>query len=75
MRLLNLSNEKIVELLDEMDSDSKAINKNLIEMCWYMRGGITYSEIVQLSPMDRKHIMELIKSNMEISNKSGLPFF
>jgi hypothetical protein len=75
MRLLNLSNEKIVELLDEMDSDSKAINKNLIEMCWYMRGGITYSEIVQLSPMDRKHIMELIKSNMEITNKSGLPFF
>jgi hypothetical protein len=75
MRLLNLSNEKIVELLDEMDSDSKAINKNLIEMCWYMRGGITYSEIVHLSPMDRKHIMELIKSNMEITNKSGLPFF
>jgi hypothetical protein len=75
MRLLNLSNEKIVELLDEMDSDSKAINKNLIEMCWYMRGGITYSEIVQLSPMDRKHIMELIKSNMETTNKSGLPFF
>ena len=62
-------------MLDDMDKDSKAINKNLIEMCWYMRGGITYNEIIMLSPADRKHIMELIKSNLETTNKSGLPFF
>lgn len=75
MRLLSLSNEEVVEMLDDMDKDSKAINKNLIEMCWYMRGGITYNEMIMLSPTDRKHIMELIKSNMELTNKSGLPFF
>jgi len=72
---LSLNNEQIVEMLDDMDKDSKAINKNLIEMCWYMRGGISYSEAFLLSPTDRKHIMELIKSNMELTNKSGLPFF
>lgn len=75
MRLLSLGNEEIVELLEDMDRDSKAMNKNLIEMCWYMRGGITYQEMIQLSPSDRKTIMELIKSNMELTNKSGLPFF
>lgn len=75
MRLLNLNNEDIVELLDDMDKDSKAFNKNLIEMCWYMRGGITYKEMIMLSPTDRKNIMELIKNNMELTNKSGLPFF
>lgn len=58
-----------------MDKDSKALNKNLIELCWYMRGGITYSELIMMSHLDRKHIMELIKSNMETTNKSGLPFF
>lgn len=72
---MSLNNEQIVEMLDDMDKDSKAINKNLIEMCWYMRGGITYNEIIMLSPTDRKHIMELIKSNLETTNKSGLPFF
>ena len=75
MRLLSLGNEEIVELLEDMDRDSKAMNKNLIELCWYMRGGITYQEMIQLSPSDRKTIMELIKSNMELTNKSGLPFF
>jgi hypothetical protein len=75
MRLLSLGNEEVVELLEDMDRDSKAMNKNLIEMCWYMRGGITYQEMIQLSPSDRKTIMELIKSNMELTNKSGLPFF
>lgn len=72
---MNLSNEDIIELLDKMDQDSKAINKNLIEMCWYMRGGITYKEMIMLSPTDRKTIMELIKTNLETTNKSGLPFF
>lgn len=72
---MSLNNEQIVEMLDDMDKDSKAINKNLIEMCWYMRGGITYNEMIMLSPTDRKHIMELIKSNLETTNKSGLPFF
>lgn len=75
MRLLSLSNEEIVELLDDMDKDSKAINKNVIEMCWYMRGGITYQEMIMMSPNDRKIIMDLIKGNMEFTNKSGLPFF
>lgn len=72
---MSLSNEEVVELLDEMDSDSKALNKSLIELCWYMRGGITYQEIIMMSPNDRKIIMDLIKSNLDITNKSGLPFF
>lgn len=44
-------------------------------MCWYMRGGITYDEAVMLSFQEREIINTIIKSNLEITQKSGTPFF
>lgn len=44
-------------------------------MAWYMRGGLTYDQALQLSVAERKIIGELIKSNLETTKKSGLPFF
>jgi hypothetical protein len=44
-------------------------------MAWYMRGGLTYDQALQLSVAERKIISELIKSNLETTKKSGLPFF
>ena len=40
-----------------------------------MRGGITYTELMQLPVNDISLINEIIKSNMEATKKSGLPFF
>lgn len=40
-----------------------------------MRGGISYSDSMLLTPDDRKIIGELIKDNLETTKKSGLPFF
>jgi hypothetical protein len=44
-------------------------------MAWYMRGGISYTEALELSVSERKIISELIKANLETTKKSGLPFF
>ena len=40
-----------------------------------MRGGISYSESMYLTPDDRKIISELIKENLDTTKKTGLPFF
>ena len=72
---MTLSNEEIVELLEEFDKDSKAIKKDLLTMCWYMRGSISYEDAIMLSYDDRKLIGDIIKSNLETTEKSGLPFF
>jgi len=40
-----------------------------------MRGGITLDQAMQLSYSDRESIAELIKSNLETTKKSGLPYF
>lgn len=40
-----------------------------------MRGSISYTESMYLSPAERKMINEIIKENLETTKKSGLPFF
>ena len=44
-------------------------------MSWYMRGGLTYDQALQLSVAERKIIGDLIKENLETTKKSKLPFF
>ena len=40
-----------------------------------MRGGLTYDEAMAISFQEREIITELVKKNMETTQKSGLPFF
>lgn len=44
-------------------------------MCWYMRGGISYNEIMAMSNQEREIISEVIKKNLETTEKTKLPFF
>ena len=63
MRLLTLPNEEIVELIDSYDKDSKALKQELLSMCWYMRGSISYDDSMILSFDERKMIAKIIKDN------------
>ena len=58
-----------------MDQESKQIRNDALQMCWYMRGGITYTEAMNLGHQERDIISRLIKENLETTKKSGLPFF
>ena len=40
-----------------------------------MRGGVTYSEIVQMSSSEREAMGKLIKDNLETAKKTGQPFW
>ena len=44
-------------------------------MTWYMRGGVSYEEIMLLGFDEREIINKIIKSNLESTKESGLPFF
>jgi len=51
------------------------IKKNAITMAWYMRGGVSYEDILNMSIQERNDINETIERNLETTKKSGLPFF
>ena len=70
-----MNEAEIISLLDEMENSSKAIKHEILSLCWFMRGGITYDEAMMLSFEDRNIIGEIVKGNMETTKKSGLPFF
>lgn len=46
-----------------------------LRMSWYMRGGISYDDIMMLSKAERETISKIIKDNLDTTEKSKLPFF
>tara|TARA_Y100000310_G_C20489244_1_gene718357 strand:+ start:452 stop:670 length:219 start_codon:yes stop_codon:yes gene_type:complete len=72
---LTQSDSEIKQLIDNFEKDSKQIKHNLLKLCWYMRGGLTYSEAHHLSPSEREMISDIIKENLETTKKTKLPFF
>jgi len=58
-----------------MEEDTKQIRQEALKMSWYMRGGVSYDQALQLSVSERAIISDIVKDNMETTKKSGLPFF
>jgi hypothetical protein len=72
---LTLTDQEIVNLLEGYDKETKAIRKESLKISWFMRGGLSYDDVMALSAQERNDILEIIKENMETTKKSGLPFF
>lgn len=70
-----MSIQEILQEVESLDKESKALKTDLLKICWYMRGGITIDEAYALSQEEREIIGEIIKENLETTKKSGLPFF
>lgn len=70
---MTLSNEEIVELIEQYERESKAIRREALKFAWYMRGGISYNEAMALSSSEREIIAKIIKENIEATEKSGMP--
>jgi len=62
-------------MVDAMEKETRNIRLDVLKLCWYMRGGITYEEAMQMSQTERSIINDIVKDNMETTKKSGLPFF
>lgn len=58
-----------------MEREGNDIKKNALKFSWYMRGGASYQDILNMSPQERAAIGEIIEDNLEITKKSQLPFF
>jgi hypothetical protein len=72
---LILSNQDIETYVDQMEKDSTDFREQCLKMSWYMRGGATYEDVLQMSQTERQLVSNLIKDNLETTNKSRLPFF
>lgn len=62
-------------MLKQMDDQVVKLRKELLQMCWYMRGGLSYEESIFLSREERTLIGEIIKENLETTKNTKMPFF
>jgi hypothetical protein len=58
-----------------MDQEKRSIRAEAMRNAWSLRGGLSYSDALNLSFDERKIIAEMIKENMDATKKSGLPYF
>jgi hypothetical protein len=62
-------------MIDAMEKETQDIKRDVLKLCWYMRGGVTYDEAMQMSRDEREIINTIVKENLDTTKKSGLPFF
>ena len=58
-----------------MEKEANDIRANCLKMSWYLRGGGTYEDVLNMSFKERNMINDLIKENWETTNKSKMPHF
>ena len=73
--MLTLTESDILSFFKDLENESKNIKHELLKICWYMRGGVTWQESLNLSVEERKIIADIIKENLETAKKTGQPFF
>lgn len=69
-----MSVPEILAYAKSLEKESRSIKKEVLKLCWYMRG-LSYAEGINLAPDEREIVGEIIKENLETTKKSGLPFF
>lgn len=58
-----------------MEKETSGIRREVLKLCWFMRGGVTYEEAMQMSQQERDAMSDIAKDNLETTKKSKLPFF
>jgi hypothetical protein len=75
LRLLIANTEQIGSYVDSLDKEAEQIKAESFRLAWYMRGGATYEDVMNMSVQERRLVSELAKENIETTKKSNLPWF
>ena len=72
LRLLHSAPEDVPVFLKSLEKDRDTLTKTILQILWYMRGGVTLEEAWRLDPKTRGFIVDLINENIERTKTSGL---
>ena len=75
MTLLRLDHEAAQKLFTRYEEDVNKIRRTALQLSWYMRGGATYEDVLNMSSSERGLISKLVDDNLETTKKTQLPFF
>lgn len=67
--------DQIEKLYEDMVKETNNIVINCQKLAWYMRGGLSYTEIMNLSSQELENLNKIVEENLELTKKTKLPFF
>lgn len=74
-KIEKLSDSEIVELFKQYENQINDIRKEAAKLSWFMRGGASFEDILEMTNAERAVLSTVINENLETTKKSGMPFF
>lgn len=69
-----MTNSEIENYLKSLDQQAKDVKDEIFRLSWYMRGGVSSHDLFHVySYEDRTILNDIVKSNIELTKKSGMP--
>ena len=69
-----IPDSELEDYVNSFDLQCKQIKDDIFTISWYMRGGVTAQELLHIYSYEDRTIMNgIIKNNIELTKKSGLP--
>lgn len=63
------------KLGEDMWKSAMEIKFTAQKLSWYMRGGVSYNDILNMSTEEYTNLNKIVEENLETTKKSKLPFF
>jgi ABC-type tungstate transport system permease subunit len=67
--------DEMKKLGEDMWKDAMNIKFTAQRLAWYMRGGISMNDILNMSTDEFNNLNKIIEDNLETTKKSKMPFF
>jgi hypothetical protein len=71
--LKTASQNEIIEKQESYKKQLDILHKSLLKLTWYMRGGVSITELHEMPASHIKYLNEIINENFELSQRAGTP--
>lgn len=70
-----MKSDQIDDYLEKLRKAASSIEEDLVDITFFMRGGITLNEAFQLTPNQREAVSKRVKQNFELTEKTKMPLY
>ena len=71
--LKTASDTEVVEKQESYKKSLESLHKSLYKLTWYMRGGVSISELHDMPINHITYLNDIVSENFEMSKKAGVP--
>lgn len=62
-------------MVNQMNRESKSLLDSALQLTYFMRGAVSYNEIMNMSRVERDAIAEFVEGRLEVERKRPNPVY